>query len=673
MANSDVSLAVQPGETHAVLGENGAGKSTLMKIIYGAVKPDEGSVMFNGQPVHIRNPQEARALGISMVFQHFSLFDTLTVAENVWLGLDKSLTLNQVTHSITAKAREYGLDLDPARPVHTLSVGEMQRVEIIRALLTNPKLLILDEPTSVLTPQAVEKLFVVLKQLASEGCSILYISHKLHEIRELCTACTVMRGGKVTGVTDPRRESNASLSRLMIGAEPPQLEHHERKPGEVVLRVQDLSLPREDQFGHDLDHISFEVRAGEVVGIEAGVSSAGRGQRELLFALSGEDRRSPADSIQVAGQSVGHYGPTHRRHLGLHFVPEERLGRGAVPSMGLAHNLLLTRTDAVGRSGWISPGRLRAQAADIIRRFNVKAGGPDAAARSLSGGNLQKFIVGREIDARPKLLIVSQPTWGVDVGAAAQIRAEILALRDAGCAVLVLSEELEELFEISDRLHVIAKGRLSPSIDRARATVTLIGEWMSGLWVVHALREGASATATSTLPREGGSKPGRPRCCLSSKPRPEAVSGFWSTASPLLALVITVVLGAILFVALGKDPVRALQVFFWEPISSGYRIGELMVKATPLLIIALGLAVCFRSNVWNIGAEGQFVIGAVFAGVVALMAGKDTSRLIVMAILLAGVAGGMAWASITAVLRDRFNANEILVSLMLVYVAVSCC
>ncbi|GAB3646977.1 ABC transporter ATP-binding protein [Ramlibacter alkalitolerans] len=496
VANSDVSLQVLPGETHAVLGENGAGKSTLMKIIYGAVKPDEGSVMFDGQPVHIRNPQEARALGISMVFQHFSLFDTLTVAENVWLGLDKSLTLHQVTHSITAKAREYGLEVDPARPVHTLSVGEMQRVEIIRALLTNPKLLILDEPTSVLTPQAVEKLFVVLKQLASEGCSILYISHKLHEIRELCTACTVLRGGQVTGDCDPRRETNASLSRMMIGAEPPQLEHHERQPGPVVLQVRGLSLPREDQFGHDLDDISFEVRAGEVVGI-AGVS--GNGQRELLFALSGEDERAAPETIQVSGVHAGRLDPADRRDLGMHFVPEERLGRGAVPGLSLAQNLLLTRTDAVNRSGWIDVKALRQQAQRIIGKFNVKAGGPQAAAKSLSGGNLQKFIVGREIDANPKLLILSQPTWGVDVGASAQIRSEILALRDAGCAVLVVSEELEELFEISDRLHVIAKGRLSPSIERARATVTLIGEWMSGLWVVHPLREGAGSALTPAL------------------------------------------------------------------------------------------------------------------------------------------------------------------------------
>ena len=479
VASNDVSLIVGAGEAHAVLGENGAGKSTLMKIIYGSVKPDEGSVSFNGQVVNIRNPQEARALGISMVFQHFSLFDTLTVAENVWLGLDKSLSLAEVTRRIVAKAGEYGLGIDPLRPVHTLSVGEMQRVEIIRALLTDPKLLILDEPTSVLTPQAVEKLFVVLRQLVSEGCSILYISHKLHEIRALCTVCTVLRAGKVTGVCNPAEESNASLSRLMIGAEPPPLQHRAVNAGAVALRVQGLTLPRDDQFGVDLDAISLEVRAGEVVGI-AGVS--GNGQKELLYALSGEDTRAEAPMIEMFGQPAARFHPRRRRKLGVHFVPEERLGRGAVPTLGLAHNLLLTRDDAVGKGGWIRTGALTAQAVRIIERFKVKAGGSQAAARSLSGGNLQKFIVGREIDAKPRLFIVAQPTWGVDVGAAALIRGEILALRDAGCAVLVVSEELDELFEISDRLYVIAKGKLSPSVDRTAATVPQIGEWMSGLW-----------------------------------------------------------------------------------------------------------------------------------------------------------------------------------------------
>lgn len=504
VANSGVKLEVMGGQAHAVLGENGAGKSTLMKIIYGSVKPDEGQIFFQGQPVQIQNPQQARALGISMVFQHFNLFDTLTVAENVWLGLDKSFSLAEVTRRIEAKASEYGLDIEAQRPVHTLSVGEMQRVEIIRALLTDPKLLILDEPTSVLTPQAVEKLFVVLHKLVVQGCSLLYISHKLHEIRALCSACTVLRGGQVTGVCDPRAESNASLSRLMIGSEAPRMAPQAQTPGAVVLKVQALSLPKLDPFGMDLADIDLQVCEGEIVGI-AGVS--GNGQRELILALSGEDTRANPQAIQIKEQikaqnkapsqginqaaptshspqlqAVGKLDPQERRALGLHFVPEERLGRGAVPSLSLAQNLMLTRTETLGPWGWIRPKPLREQAQAIIERFKVKASGPYATAKSLSGGNLQKFIVGREISAQPKLLIVSQPTWGVDVGAAAQIRSELLDLRAAGCAILVISEELDELFEIGDRLHVMAKGRLSPSMPRATASVERIGEWMSGLW-----------------------------------------------------------------------------------------------------------------------------------------------------------------------------------------------
>lgn len=478
-ANDNIALDVLPGQIHAILGENGAGKSTLMKIIYGAVQPDAGSILFEGQPVHIRSPQQARALGISMVFQHFSLFDSLSVAQNVWLGLDKTLSLAEVTQRIRDKAALYGLDIDAERPVHTLSVGEMQRVEIIRALLCEPCLLILDEPTSVLTPQAVDKLFAVLRQLVVQGCSILYISHKLHEIRALCTHCTVLRGGRVSGTCIPSVETNASLSQMMMGSKPSALVHHSRQAGEVVLAVTQLSLPRLDPFGKNLQALDLQIRQGEIVGI-AGVS--GNGQRELLYALSGEDTRATADSIRLGGQAVGRLGPAQRRALGLHFVPDERLGRGAVPGLSLAHNLLLTRDEAVGPSGWIDMGALKAQAQAIIERYQVKAGGPQALAQSLSGGNLQKFILGREVDAAPKLLIVSQPTWGVDVGATAQIRAALLALRFAGCALLVVSEELDELFELCDRLHVMAQGRLSPSLSRADANVAQIGSWMSGLW-----------------------------------------------------------------------------------------------------------------------------------------------------------------------------------------------
>ncbi len=491
-ANDQVNLQVAPGQIHAVLGENGAGKSTLMKMIYGAVRPDEGTVRWNGQAVQIANPQQARALGIAMVFQHFSLFDTLTAAENVWLGLDKAMGLAAVTERIRAVSKDYGLEVDPQRPVHTLSVGERQRVEIVRALLTKPQLLILDEPTSVLTPQAVDKLFVTLRQLSAEGCSILYISHKLDEIRALCHHCTVLRGGKVTGEVDPPLETNASLSRLMIGSAPPELAHRPANPGAVALAVRGLGLAKLNPFGTTLADIALEVRAGEILGI-AGVS--GNGQQEFMAALSGEDQRAPAGSISLFGQDISAMSPRHRRHLGLHFVPEERLGRGAVPAMSLADNTMLTRTEAISRSGWIHAGAVRQLAERLITQYNVKAGGPGAAAKSLSGGNLQKFIVGREIDAKPKLLIVSQPTWGVDVGAAAQIRGALLKLRDEGCAVLVVSEELEELFEISDRLQVIAAGRLSPSVAVAETSVPMIGEWMSGLWPGRAAPPAAAAQA----------------------------------------------------------------------------------------------------------------------------------------------------------------------------------
>jgi general nucleoside transport system ATP-binding protein len=489
-ANDDVSLTVQPGEIHALLGENGAGKSTLMKIVFGAVQPDAGTIAIDGTPVVIRNPHEAKAHGIAMVFQHFSLFDTLTAAENVWLGLETGETLAQVSARMQAKANEYGLPVDPSRPVHSLSVGERQRVEIIRALLANPKILILDEPTSVLTPQAVRVLFKTLRQLAAAGCSILYISHKLDEIRELCSACTVMRGGKVTGSVDPRGESNASLSRLMIGAE-----------RRFAVEAKNLSLAPDSPYGVPLHDICVAVRAGEVLGI-AGVS--GNGQQELLAVLSGEDRRAAAGTLALFGQDIARAGPAKRRHRGLYFVPEERLGRGAVPMNSLASNTLLTRRESVGAFGWIDVAATRQLATRLIERFKVKAGGPDAHAKSLSGGNLQKYIVGREIDAKPKVLIVAQPTWGVDVGAAAQIRGELLALRDAGCAVLVVSEELDELFELSDRLVVIARGRLSPSISTRDATVEQIGQWMAGLFdsdpvrpepVVEAPREASASSA----------------------------------------------------------------------------------------------------------------------------------------------------------------------------------
>ena len=481
VANQDVRLQLRPGEIHAVLGENGAGKSTLMKMIYGVTHPDAGVMRWEGEPVRIQSPAQARALGIGMVFQHFSLFETLTVAENIALALADAPKPAALSQRITEVSDRYGLPVDPNRLVHALSVGERQRVEIVRCLLQNPKLLIMDEPTSVLTPQAVRKLFDTLRQLAAEGCSILYISHKLDELHELCDTATVLRDGMVSGNCNPKEETPHSMAGLMIGRDLPVVDHPPPQSlGEVRLALDGLSVASADPFGTHLDQLHLEVRAGEIIGI-AGVS--GNGQAELLEVLSGEAKTPEAARIRLNGQPVGALSAGARGKLGLAFIPEERLGRGAVPAMSLAENTVLTtRGPELIRHGLLRFNAIRAMTRDCIAAFNVKSGGPDAAAQSLSGGNLQKFIVGRELRKQPDVLVVAQPTWGVDAGAAAFIRQELVALRDRGAAILLISEEIEELLEVADRLAVIAKGRLSPMVAPAETSIDQIGVWMSGLW-----------------------------------------------------------------------------------------------------------------------------------------------------------------------------------------------
>jgi simple sugar transport system ATP-binding protein len=359
-----------------------------------------------------------------------------------------------------------------------MSMGERQRIEIVRCLLQSPRLLIMDEPTSVLTPQAVLTLFESLRRLASEGCSILYISHKLDEIQALCDKATVLRAGRVTGTAVPARESARSLAELMIGRELPACRLQARAPGEVRLALNGLSLPAPDPFGTDLKDVRLEVRSGEIVGI-AGIS--GNGQQELLRALSGELLLPSPGLLRIDGRDAGRSRPAERRRLGMTFVPEDRLGRGAVPELSLAANALLTGYGAqMTRNGLIRYGVVRDFARRVIDAFKVKCAGEQALAGSLSGGNLQRFIVGREILLGPRVMVAAQPTWGVDIGAAMLIRQAIIDLRDRGVAVLVISEELEELFMMSDRIAVIADGRLSPAVPVAQTGVQQVGLWMSG-------------------------------------------------------------------------------------------------------------------------------------------------------------------------------------------------
>lgn len=480
LANDDIHLDIAPAEIHALLGENGAGKSTLMKVIYGLVKPDSGELLWDGLPIEVKDPAHARKMGIGMVFQHFSLFETLTVTENIALALgDDAGELEALATKIRTVSEKYGMAINPDREIHTLSVGERQRVEIVRCLVQNIKLLILDEPTSVLTPQEVETLFVTLRQLAEEGCSILFISHKLNEVKALCHKATVLRAGKVSGECIPAEEDTTSMAKLMVGDDTPVSTTYPKRLGSSpLLTITALNLPSDDPFGVHLKNINLTVNAGEIVGI-AGV--AGNGQEELLASLSGEHLCPDGKTIRFAATEVGKLAPDKRRQWGMAFVPEERLGRGAVPEMSLTENALLTGylTGMVSR-GMVAWNKAEAFADDIIEQYKVKAAGRNAQADSLSGGNLQKFIIGREIMQNPKILIAAHPTWGVDIGAATAIHKALIQLRDQGAAILVVSEDIDELFLISDRIGAICDGALSPIKPTPESSIQELGRMMAG-------------------------------------------------------------------------------------------------------------------------------------------------------------------------------------------------
>jgi len=480
LANDHVSLTIEKNQIHALLGENGAGKSTLVKILYGVTRPDEGSIVWNGAQVSIENPGQAQRLGVGMVFQHFSLFEALTVADNIALGLGAN-EREGLRDRIVAISTEYGLPLNPDDVVHDLSVGVRQRIEIVRCLLQNPKLLIMDEPTSVLTPQEVDVLFVTLRRLAAEGCSILYISHKLEEVRALCSAATIMRLGRTVAHCVPAEKTVKQLAEIMISAElkaptPRPLASAGAAPRLVLDR---LTIRSPNQFGTDLKDISLSLGAGEILGI-AGI--AGNGQGELMDALSGEIPSGRPENILIDGVAAGHMGPRERRRRRGCFVPEERNGHGAVTTMSLADNAFLSAffRAALVRFGMIDRRRTTAFAEDIIAKFDVRTTGAAAQARSLSGGNLQKFLVGREILQDPSVLVINQPTWGVDAGAARAIHEAIMALAAAGAAVIIISQDLDEIFTIADRIAVIAGGRLSEPVPTQQATIESIGRLMSG-------------------------------------------------------------------------------------------------------------------------------------------------------------------------------------------------
>lgn len=481
LANDDISFDVRAGEAHTLLGENGAGKSTLMKILFGLYQADEGEILFNGAPLQVSSPAAAIAAGIGMIHQHFMLVPTLTVTENVALGLSSSglrPDLGEVEDRVRTLAEEYGLQVDPRAEVWQLAVGERQRVEILKALYRDAQLLVLDEPTAVLTPQEVDDFFLTLRKLADDGRGLIFISHKLHEVLALSDRITVLRDGRVAGNTTPTETSREKLAEMMVGR-PVKLAPD--KPaidlGEVRLVVDDLMV-RGDREHTAVDGVSLEVRAGEILGI-AGVS--GNGQRELAEAVAGlrpPDRGSiRLDGVEVAGAS-----PRQIRAAGLAYVPEERMRDGAIGAFTVSENLMLLDHDspAYSHRGWLDLRALNDRAEELVRRFAVKTPSVHTATRSLSGGNIQKLIMAREVTSDPAVLVAAQPTRGVDIGAAEYIHHQLVEQRGAGTAIVVISEDLDEVLALADRVAVMFEGRIVGVVDRADCTAEGLGLLMAG-------------------------------------------------------------------------------------------------------------------------------------------------------------------------------------------------
>ncbi|GFN22319.1 ABC transporter ATP-binding protein [Thermanaeromonas sp. C210] len=479
VANDDVNLTVRAGEIHALLGENGAGKSTLMSILTGLYRPDAGEIYIDGRKVNFRSPRDAIEAGIGMVHQHFRLVSPFTVTENVALGLKGGLklNLNRLAEEIAEVSRNYGLQVDPQARIWQLSVGEQQRVEIIKLLYRRARVLILDEPTAVLTPQEARDLYGTLKKMAAEGCAVIFITHKLQEVMEAADTITILRGGRTVATVRKEDTTEKELARMMVGRDVSwQRERPESSKGEIVLEIKGLKALN-DKGLLALKGVDLSVAAGEILGI-AGV--AGNGQRELVEVIAGL-RPCLEGAVTVAGKNLGQCDPCRVIQSGVGFVPEDRLGMGLVPNLGAVDNLLL-KEYRHSRWGRVLLNRKAARqwASQLVERFEVKMAGLDAPVKLMSGGNLQRLLLAREISGRPRLLLAVYPSRGLDIGATETVQRLLLEQRAAGTAILLISEDLEELFRLADRIAVMYEGEIMGVVPTAEANIEDIGLMMAG-------------------------------------------------------------------------------------------------------------------------------------------------------------------------------------------------
>ena len=696
VANDDVDLDVHPGLVHALVGENGAGKTTLMSMINGTGVPDSGTIIYDGKEVSITTPQQAAALGIGMVFQHFKLVGSLTVAANVFLGREITKNGQLDTEAMEAEVRRlssrFGLEVDPTEITSELSVGELQRVEVLKALSHETRLLVLDEPTAVLTPSETDDLFVVIRELAKAGVAVIFISHKLDEVLAIADEVTVIRDGRVIDTVPAAGLTKERIATMMVGREVLlRIEHSPSHPGDTVLEVDDLTVV-DDRGVTALDHVSLSVRAGEIVGI-AGVD--GNGQSELLEAIAGLGKPS-FGTVKIKGADLTKASIAARRAAGLAYIPDDRHHVGTAPRMSVADNVGATHlSPPVARAGWLSMSGLARFAARLIHKFDIRGASPATPVGSLSGGNMQKVVIAREFESDPPLLVVSQPTRGVDVGAMEFVHRALVSARDRGAAVLLVSADLNEVMSLSDRLLVIHRGHIVDEFTHDSMSEIAVGLAMGGqaadeeaVAAANALHAEKAELVSTDLDGDGipdtvTAPPTAPAVTPAvpaerEEEFPPSRTGsaviayvFTNAAQPLIAIVAALVVGAIIIALIGKNPGQAYSELFITPFSTPYGVGALLAHTVQLMILSAAVIISFRAGFFNIGGEGQLYVGAL-AGALTGIALKDSSLpsiLVILLVLVVGFVVGAVWGWIPGALLAFWNVNIIVTTLMMSSIA----
>ena len=723
VANDRISLNVQPGRIHALVGENGAGKTTLMTMIAGTAQPDSGTIIFDGAAVEITNPKKAGALGIGMVHQHFKLVPSLTVAANVFLGRELrtpfgALDAKRMEREVAALSERFGLVIDPTLKVSSLSVGVRQRVELLKALSHDTRLLILDEPTAVLTPGETDELFVVVRALAAQGCAVVFISHKLGEVLEIADEITVIRDGKSITTLPAAGLTQTDIAQMMVGREVLlRIVHTPAAPRHEVLAVRNLSIV--DERGvRVVDDLSLTVKAGEIVGI-AGVE--GNGQTELAAAIAGMTRVTEGQLI-LSGRDVTRASVAERRRDGLAYVPEDRHEVGAGPSLSVAENIAPTHlTRPIVSFGWINTTAMHSFARRLIQTFDVRGAVSTTPIGTLSGGNMQKVIIAREFATEPDLLMVAQPTRGVDVGAMEFVHNAIVGQRDTGAAVLLFSADLNEVMSLSDRLLVMFRGTIIAEFTQANMSEAAVGLAMGGVVpsaeaiaaanaehsqvraalaaqtdtesvageaevaavIDEAVREAmlnAPQNAHSDQDAEGERRARRvrdlrgdgasTRAHASLRMREDLRRIAKNSIQPVVAIALSLLIGAVVILAIGENPLRAYEELFFSSFRTPFGISGLIAQMVPLMVLSAGVIISFRAGFFNIGGEGQLFIGA-FAGAWAGFTFVDLpGPLLMVVVLLCGILGGMLWGMIPGALLAFWRVDIIVTTLMMSSIAV---